>query len=153
NIDWKYDVKSTTKSIGGMMLGLAIEDNLLAIGDQARMRLPSLGDQPPGNDPAWLDQITILQLATHTAGFRKPAEEGVLDFQPGTTWSYSDAGLNWLADVLTQVYQQDLRELLFDRILTRLGLTKNDNDMVWRVPATNPLLGSVARRELASGMQ
>lgn len=154
NIDWKYEVKSTTKSIGGMMLGLALEDNLLAITDNARMRLPTLGDEPPGNDPVWLDQITILQLATHTAGFRKPADDGVLDFAPGTTWAYSDAGLNGLADVLTQLYQEDLRELLFDRILTRIGLTKNDNDMVWREHAFGDLqLGGIMRRELASGMQ
>lgn len=154
NIDWKYDVKSTTKSIGGMMLGLALEDNLLAITDPARMRLPTLGDEPPGNDPAWLNEVTILQLATHTAGFRKPADDGVLDFEPGTTWVYSDAGLNGLADVLTQLYQKDLRELLFDRILTRIGLTKNDNDMVWREHAFGDAqLGGVTRRELASGMQ
>lgn len=154
DIDWKYDVKSTTKSIGGMMLGLALQDNLLAITDTARMRLPTLGDVPPGNNPVWLDQITILQLATHTAGFRKPAGDGVLDFEPGTTWVYSDAGLNGLADVLTQLYQEDLRELLFDHILVRIGLTKNDNDMVWRDHAFGDLqLGGVTRRELASGMQ
>jgi len=154
DIDFKYEVKSTTKSIGGMLLGLALQDSLLAITDNARMRLPTLGDEPPGNDPDWLDQITVLQLATHTAGLRKPAGDGVLDYQPGTTWVYSDAGLNGLADVLTQVYQQDLRELLFDRVLTRIGLTKNDNDMVWREHAFgDPLLNGVTRRELASGMR
>jgi len=154
-IDWKFDVKSTTKSIGGMTLGLAMADGLVAIGDNARMRLPTLGDTPAGNDPAWLDQITLLQLATHTAGFRKSATDGVLDFQPGTTWSYSDAGLNWLSDVLTQVYAADMRTLLFERVLTRIGLTFDDNDVTWRTAqdGRDPLLNGVPRRELASGIR
>lgn len=153
-IDWKWDVKSTTKSIGGMALGLAMMDGLVAIDDLARTRLPTLGDTPVGNDPALLDQITVLQLATHTAGFRKSATDGVLDYAPGSTWSYSDAGLNWLADVLTQVYQRDLRTLLFERVLTRIGLTFNDNDVTWRsAQDRDPLLGGIARRELASGIR
>ncbi len=35
---------------------------------------------------------------------------------PGAAWKYSDAGLNWLADVLTTVYQQDLAALAQQRV-------------------------------------
>jgi CubicO group peptidase (beta-lactamase class C family) len=71
----------------------------------------------------WLDQVTIVQLATHTAGFEKSGGYGALEFQPGTTWLYSDGGVNWLADVLTQVYGEDLNTLLFSRVWSPIGIT------------------------------
>ena len=45
----------------------------------------------------------------------------VIEFTPGTTWSYSDAGLNWLADVLTTVYQQDLAAVAQEQGVERAG--------------------------------
>ena len=68
-----YTVKSATKSIGGIALGLALDDGRLKLADSAQMHLSTIGVPPQSNQQTgWLDQITILQLATHTAGFEKP---------------------------------------------------------------------------------
>jgi CubicO group peptidase (beta-lactamase class C family) len=155
DIDDRLDVKSTTKSMGGIALGLALNDNLLALDDLAQSRLPHVGaapGDPTPNDPAWLAQIKIRQLATHTAGFEKSGGSwSNMVAAPGAEWRYSDGGLNWLADTLTNVFQRDLRELLFERVFTPLGITTDD--LVWRVAdAGRPPIGAIVLRELNSGM-
>ena len=79
--------------------------------------------------------ITIAQLATHTAGF--PKNGGYLELQdtsvarrarPGPTRT---AGLNWLADVLTDDLRQDLATLLNTRVWSVIGLRTPD-DVRWR---------------------
>src|SRR5690606_14104516 len=119
DIDRRFDMKSTTKSFGSIALGLAIDRGMLSLADAAQTHYPEVGANPPSNAATgWLGDITILQLATHTAGFIKtggytappPADPSTqtLIYQPGTTWFYSDGGLNWLAELLTAVYNQDL---------------------------------------------
>jgi CubicO group peptidase (beta-lactamase class C family) len=150
--DALYTVKSATKSIGGIALGLALDDGRLRLADSAQLHLPTLGVPPQSNAATgWLDQITVLQLATHTAGFAKPGGFVGLEFEPGTTWFYSDGGANWLADVLTQVYGQDLNAVLFSRVFANIGIT---NDMlIWRDNVyRSDKLNGVKRRELSSGI-
>jgi CubicO group peptidase (beta-lactamase class C family) len=159
NTEQRFDMKSTTKSIGGIALGLAIDGNAVALTDVAQTRLPTVGN-PTANHPEWLPQITVQQLATHTAGFAKPG--GYVDqlYQPGTTWFYSDAGLNWLAELLTTVLAEDLATRLNTRVWATLGLnstaggTQNSDgpalsDIHWR---DNVLRPGTTPRELASGI-
>jgi CubicO group peptidase (beta-lactamase class C family) len=156
----KYEMKSTTKSMGGLALLLALDEGKLALADKASARLPVFGTDPVVDTSAvttgGLADITLLQLATHSAGFSKPDESNWrLLFTPGTTWSYSDQGLNWLADVLTQTYAQDLDTLVKSRVFTPLGITSSE--VVWRQNAfrTTPMNvngTNVERRELASGI-
>jgi CubicO group peptidase (beta-lactamase class C family) len=146
-------LKSATKSIGGIALGLALDDGRLQLADSAQMHLSTLGVPPQSNTATgWLDQITILQLATHTAGFQKNGGYTALQFEPGTTWFYSDGGANWLADVLTQVYGEDLNSVLFSRVFSNIGIT---NDMlVWRENSyRSDMLNGVKRREISSGIE
>ena len=155
----RYDLKSATKSIGTIALGLAVDDGRLQLADSAQMHLPSLGVPPNRNTTTgWLDEITVLQLATHTAGFEKTGGYGALDFRPGTTWQYSDGGANWLADVLTQVYGEDLNTLLFSRVWSTMGITDAsvipDGSLFWRENAQRDhKLNGVERRELSSGIE
>jgi CubicO group peptidase (beta-lactamase class C family) len=158
NIDApRYQLKSATKAVGGIALGLALDASppLIDLAAKGQAYLPSLGTIPSTNDPTLLDDITILQLATHTAGFAKPMGFGNLVNAPGTKWLYSDGGLNWLADVLTQVHGQDLATLLQTRVWTKLGITSED--ISWRddgsgrtAIAAHP--SGFPRRELASGI-
>ena len=147
-----YGLKSTTKSIGALLLALAIDDGLVQLEDLAQLHLPDVGVPPSSNiDTGWLEEISILNLATQTAGFNKSGGFNELLFQPGTTWAYTDGGVNWLADVLTNVYGQDLSALAFNRIFTQLGLTSSD--LQWRDHAYRPdLLNGVKRREFGSGI-
>jgi CubicO group peptidase (beta-lactamase class C family) len=147
-----YPIKSATKSVGGIALGLALDDGRLKLTDSAQMHLPTLGVPPQSNvATGWLDQITLLQLATHTAGFAKDGGFAPLKFAPGTTWSYSDGGANWLADVLTQVYGEDLNSLLFSRVFSTLGITPDM--LIWRDNSSRTdKLNGVKRREISSGI-
>nr|WP_298717815.1 serine hydrolase [uncultured Steroidobacter sp.] len=161
DIDRRFDLKSTTKSIGGMALGLALDRNSLLLTDLAQQKLPGFGENPPENvSTGWLPSITIQQLATHSAGFLKPQSYPALNYPPGTTFHYSDGGLNWLADVLTAVFNQDLATVLDTNVWSALGVNSsvggegNDgpalSDVHWRdnrSGRTNP-----QNRELASGI-
>lgn len=148
----RYDLKSTTKSIGGTALGLAIGDGKLKLDDRAARYHPSLAVPPESNrQTGWIDQITIRHLATHTAGFEKPGGYTKLVSAPGTEWAYSDGGPNWLAECLTLIYRRDMNDLLFDRVFTPLGITKSD--LVWRKNAYRPAkIEGLVRCEFGSGI-
>ncbi len=148
-----YDLKSTSKSIAGSALGLALGDGKLTLETAASECLPELKTETPESDnhERWLNQITVFHLATQTAGFDKPGGYSPLLFEPGTQWAYSDSGPNWLADCLTNTYQRDLEGLLFDRVFKRLGI--KNSDLRWRENNYRPKqLAGVARREAGSGV-
>ena len=147
------DVKSTTKSIGVTALGLAIRDGLIDLNDPAQNHLSSIGIPPDSNaGTGWLDDITLLHLATQTAGFAKSGGYPDLLFQPGSTWAYTDGGPNWLADLLTVVYGEDLKTLLFNRVFTPLGMASVD--LTWRDHAyREDTINGIKRREFGSGIK
>jgi CubicO group peptidase (beta-lactamase class C family) len=156
----KYEMKSTTKSMGGLALLLAIDEGKLALTDKASDRLTVFGTDPPVDTSAVttgsLNDTTLLHLATHSSGLSKPDESNWrLLFAPGTTWSYSDQGLNWLADVLTQAYAQDLNTVVTTRVFAPIGIASAETQ--WRANVFRSQNLSVngvpvPRRELASGI-
>ena len=155
NIDKRYDLKSTTKSIGAIALALAIDEGRAQLSDTAASHLPTFGTPPNTNDATQLQNITLLQLATHTAGFEKTGAYGKLISTPGTIWSYSDGGLNWLADTLTTVYAQDLQQVFVSRVWPVLGINERD-DIQWRLSTSGmrpaPRADGIEHREFAAGM-
>lgn len=147
-----HDLKSTTKSIAVLALGLALDDGRLALSDPVVRHLPGFGVPPEANRrDGWLESITVFQLATHTGGFDFDGGYEALLFRPGTAWAYSDCGTNWLADALTLVYRRDLDGLLFERVLDPMGISRKE--AVWRDHwYREPLLDGIPRREIGSGM-
>jgi CubicO group peptidase (beta-lactamase class C family) len=148
----QYDVKSTTKSIASILVGLALQDGLIALNEPAYTYLSTIGTLPESNSiTGWLGEITLLHLGAHTAGFDKPGGYTPLLFKPGTAWLYSDGGTNWLADVLTNVYHADLNTIAFSRAFALMGLT--ENDLRWRSNSyREDTLNGVKRREFGSGI-
>ncbi|MBK9166171.1 MAG: serine hydrolase [Bryobacterales bacterium] len=148
----RYDLKSTTKSIGTVALGLALADGKASLEMRAGGCLPEFGVPPEGNRATdWLDRVTLRHLAAQTGGFDKNGGFTPLLFEPGTRWSYSDGGPNWLADCLTVLYGRDLEDLLFERAFGPLGITRND--LRWRPHAyREPALRGIPRREFGSGV-
>ena len=150
--DRRYDLKSTTKSFGATALGLAVTDGKMKLDDKAVRHHPAFGVPPETNRAAgWLDQVTLLHLATQTAGFEKPGGYRPLLFRPGTKWHYSDGGPNWLAECVTLAYRRDLNELMFERVFTPLGI--RPKDLTWRKNAYRPAkIDGITRREFGSGI-
>ncbi len=148
----RYDLKSTTKSFGATALGLALLDGKITLTDKVTQHHPTFGTPPRSNaETGWIDKITILHLATQTAGFEKPGGYTKLIFEPGTKWSYSDGGPNWLAECVTLAYRQDVDKLMFDRVFTPLGITRND--LVWRNNSyRDKEIEGIPRREFGSGI-
>ncbi len=148
----RYDLKSTTKSFGATALGVAVLDGKIKLSDQVKQHHPGFGTPPDSNEATgWIDKITILHLATQTAGFEKPGGYGELIFEPGTKWAYSDCGPNWLAECVTLAYRQDVDALMFDHVFTPLGITRQD--LVWRSNSYRPKeIDGIQRREFGSGI-
>ncbi len=148
----RYDLKSTTKSIGVSALGLAIADGKIALADKAIKHHPEFARRPKSNlRNDWIEAITIQHLATQTAGFEKPGGYGKLLFAPGTKWSYSDGGPNWLAECITLSYRRDLQELMFERLFAPIGISRRD--LSWRENAYRPKkIDGIKNREFGSGI-
>ena len=147
-----YDLKSTTKSIGFTAMGLAMLDGKLSLSDRAADCHPQFAVPPEQNrQTRWRDQIRLLPLATHTAGFEKPGGYAKLLFPPGTKWAYSDGGPNWLAECTTLAYRGDIEDLLFERVFNHLNITRDD--LRWRTHRyRDAQLDGIARREFGSGV-
>jgi len=149
----RYDLKSSTKAIGVTAVGLALMDGKFkSFHDLATSYHPTLGVPPKENESTgWLGKITLFHLATQTAGFEKNGGYTELMFEPGTKWSYSDGGPNWLAECVTLVYERDLQELMFDRVFGPIGI--KPADLRWRPNAYRAKqINGVARREFGSGI-
>lgn len=147
----RYDLKSTTKSIGVTALGLAIGDGLVELDDLARTHHPAFAENTVAGDERWADAVTLRHLATQTAGFEKPGGYSSIVFEPGTEWFYSDCGPNWLAECVTLAYGRDLRDVMFERVFTPLGITTDD--LAWRENAYRPHeINRIKRREFGSGI-
>ena len=148
----RYELYSSTKSFGSLVLGLAVKDGKVRLDGPARPLLPSLGVPPRSNlATGWLPLITVEQLATHSAGFAKPGGFRELLFRPGSAWSYSDGGANWLADVLTTRYARDLALVLQERVLTPLQI--GPAALVWHGNSFRPpTLDGVPRRTFGMGI-
>jgi CubicO group peptidase (beta-lactamase class C family) len=139
-----YDLKSSTKSFGGVLLCLALDDGKVALSDFGAKYVANFG-QP---STAAAQKVTVKQLATHTAGFDKAGGFIPILYTPGSAFAYSDGGANWLADVLTSAYQQDMAVLFRNRIGSKLGIS-----IGWRANAYRPqTLDGVPRREFGSGI-
>ncbi|GJM44370.1 MAG: hypothetical protein DHS20C21_12120 [Gemmatimonadota bacterium] len=148
----RKELKSATKSFGATLLGVAIEDGLATLEDAADIHYPDMGLPPVANDTTgWLPQISLFDLATHSAGFDKPGGYIPLENEPGTQWQYSDGGANWLADVLTVAFGEDLESVMFTRVLTPLGI--GSSDFQWRDNAYRAdTIEGIKSREFASGI-
>jgi len=157
-MDWgdqkrRYDLKSSTKAIGVTALALALKDGKIeSLQDPAAKYHPSLGVPPKSNaETGWLGKITLFHLATQTAGFDKSGGYTELLFEPGTKWSYSDGGPNWLAECVTLVYGRDLNALMFDRVFGPIGISPSD--LTWRSNSYRPKeIEGIKRREFGSGI-
>ncbi len=148
----RYDLKSTTKSIGVTALGLAISDGKIRLDDRASKHHAEFATPPASNrETGWVDDVTIRHLATQTAGFEKRGGYEKLVFAPGTKWHYSDGGPNWLAECVTLAYRRDVDDLMFERVFTPIGISRED--LRWRANAYRPKeIAGVARREFGSGI-
>ena len=128
-----YCIRSMTKPTVGTAIQMLIDDGTLTLEKRVCEILPTF-DQPTLRD------ITIEHLLTHTSGLpmtaiHKPLTEyrsladvaadaakvGV-DFEPGSSFQYSDAGSDTLGAIVDAVAGQSAASFIESRLLEPLGM-------------------------------
>lgn len=142
--DTLFRMASNTKPVVATAVLMLAEDGKLALSDPVARHLASF-------DTFRSRGITILHLLTHTSGLRigpifypfdeelkrgeKPTLESAVakfgregpEVEPGTSYSYSNAGYNTLGAVIERVSGQPLEHVLKTRIYDPLGMTDTLN--------------------------
>ena len=141
----KFNIGSITKQITAAAIYILVEQGLLKTSDTLAKHLPNL--------PTDWNQVTIIQLLTHTSGipdyvglvdwqttgkyFHKPLDivsmvfDKPLDFKPGSNYSYCATGymlLGILVELISEInYSNFLKEYIFDVLqLTDTGVYHNN---------------------------
>jgi CubicO group peptidase (beta-lactamase class C family) len=135
NIPWSADTISTIGSITKQFTGAAIlmlqEDGLLTVDDPITKYFP--------NVPADKKTIDLHQLLTHSSGivelegvddwdpidwdtyFQRVMDQP-LEFEPGSSFSYSNTGYSLLAAIIEQITGESYERFLRRRLLLPAGL-------------------------------
>ncbi|MGH1366399.1 MAG: serine hydrolase [Calditrichia bacterium] len=147
--DTKFRIGSVTKQFAAALILQLVEDGKVDIQANIRTYIPDYPEKT-GNI------ITVHHLLTHTSGipnytslpdFRNhirnpytPDEfvatfsELELDFEPGSSWSYSNSGYFLLGVIVEKVTGNSWEEELQSRILKPLGMTnsgyQNNDDLI-----------------------
>jgi CubicO group peptidase (beta-lactamase class C family) len=131
-----FAIGSITKQFTCACVLLLAQDGKLSIHDKVAKYFPKL---------MRADTITVLDLMNHTSGYsdyypldfvdrrmQKPISPddlireyagGQLDFDPGTTWSYSNTGYIILGRIVEMVSGQSFGDVLTDRLFKPIGMT------------------------------
>ena len=135
-----HDVASVTKSITTTLIGIAIDQGVLALDDPVLSFFP---DREIANRDERKERMTIGDLASMTSGFACVAEpdeptlaameasedyvQFVLDLpmaaEPGTTFSYCSPGMHLLSAILTEATGMTEFEFAEEFLFGPLGFT------------------------------
>jgi CubicO group peptidase (beta-lactamase class C family) len=161
-VDTIFEVGSVSKQFTAAAVLLLARDGKLSLDDTVRKYIPEMPDVAA--------DVTIRQMLNHTAGLRDwgglAAIEGwprtsrvhthahvldfvsrqrMLNFEPGTRWSYSNTGYNLAAILVGRVSGMSFADFTKARIFQPLGM----NDTSWRDDHTR----IVKRRAIAYSEQ
>jgi len=141
-------IASQTKSITGAAFMILVDEGKVSLDDPIEKYLPEMKDlrvqpakgskedpQPPKT------KVTVRQVLSHTSGmpFASPAEKPTLDGltleaavksyaqtplnnEPGTIYSYSNAGINTAGRIIEVVSGKKYEDFLDERLLKPLGM-------------------------------
>jgi CubicO group peptidase (beta-lactamase class C family) len=150
-VDTIFQIASMTKPVTAMGIAMLEEEGKLSIDDPVEKHLPEFrGQQVVRKEGAaiTLDEpvrpITIKDLLTHTSGLRREPPPGFsdlyarrnrtlaeatiaisqwpLEFEPGTRWSYSNAGIDTLGRIIEVCSGESYEAFLEERLFRPLGM-------------------------------
>jgi len=112
--DRRFEVQSITKSITGLLLGLALEDGLIPDLDATVKSL-----YPDFSVGPYTDEITFRHLITATSGIRATISNYVDpgNMPPGVESRYHNDHTQELGAALTYLFGRNLEEVLHARLL------------------------------------
>lgn len=130
-------IASMTKPITGVALLMLQDEGSLQVTDRVAKYLPEFARlKTPSGKPA---ELTIVQIMTHTSGLGEIDVDAVreakslsdliplflaapMQFEPGTKWNYSQAGINTGARIVEVVSGMSFDAFLQERLFGPLGM-------------------------------
>lgn len=124
-----YRVGSIAKQFTAALVLSEAERGRIDVGASARSYLPASTGLPPA--------VTVAQLLDQTSGIAtgSAATNVVLQYDPGTAWSYSNANYALLGELLQRVTGTSFPEVMHERIVGPLALASTGCD--WPPGGTN----------------
>lgn len=141
--DTLFWVASQSKPLAAVAVLLLVDEGRLSLDEPVTRWLPEFADlwiSEPRQRPT--TPLTLRHLLSHTSGlpYKSPAEEPSLDrlalearlpgyvaqgllFEPGSRYSYANAGINSAALVVQRVSGVPYEQFLHDRIFVPLGMS------------------------------
>ena len=131
NIDSMHNIWSCSKTFTSTVLGLLVDDGVIAPDDKAAKYEPLLKKFYP--------DVTFRQFATMTSGYSARGDSRWSDtdyadwswtvyepeeplFPAGTAYAYWDEAQMMFGRVLTQILQKSMKEFLMVRITNKIGM-------------------------------
>lgn len=151
-VDALFRIASMTKPVTAMAIMMLVDDGKLSVDDAVEKHLSEFKGQMIFDSKAGekitlrkpTRPIQIRDLLTHTSGLPGGFPEGIsdlyfrrhltlgeavaissqrpLDFEPGTKWSYCNAGIDTLGRIVEVVSEKSFEEFLEQRIFFPLGM-------------------------------
>jgi len=149
--DTAYNWASITKTMTAIAILQLRDRGKVSLDDQAVKYVPELRQVHDAYGA--IDEITIRQLLTHSAGFRNPTWPWDCDdakdcawqpfeptkwmqvaamlpythiaFKPGSQWSYSNLGYVFLGQIIERISGDDFEVYIDKNILKPLGMTES----------------------------
>jgi len=117
----RFNIQSQTKAITSAVLGLALQEGLISsIDDKVKDTYPGFDAGP------YADQVTFRHLVTATSGVASRVSRNLAwgyDYlEPGSVYRYNSDHHQYLALVLTYLFEANLEDLLKERVLDHLQL-------------------------------
>ena len=163
-VDTKFNLGSMNKMFTSVAIAQLVERGKLSYEDPLSKFLPAFPS------PEEAKRVKIKHLLTHTSGlgsyfnqkfqkssralyrtvndFMKLAKNEKLQFEPGTSWAYSNTGMLVLGAVIEKVTGQDYFEYIRENIYRPAGMTSSDSYELDRV---NPNLAVGYDKQLVVG--
>ena len=147
-----FRIASMTKPITALAIMILVDEGKLSVEDPVEKHLPEFKGQmivaSRDKDSVTLKKpsrsITVRDLLTHTSGLPGGFPEGIsdlyfrrqltlgeavatssqrpLDFEPGTKWSYCNAGIDTLGRIVEVVSGESFERFLEQRVFSPLGM-------------------------------
>jgi len=139
-LDTKFNIASTTKMFTAVAISQLAEQGKLDFDDLLSKHLPDYSSEVA-------NRVTLHQLLTHTSGLgeyfnarfeaarvrlRRVSDfvplfiDDPLAFEPGSRWSYSNAGYILLGLVIERITGQDYYEAVRERVFRLAGMPDTD---------------------------
>jgi CubicO group peptidase (beta-lactamase class C family) len=140
NIEWNIPNTPTTKFRVGSVTKQFTAAAILLLEEQGKLKTDDLVKTHWAEAPAAWNKVTIFHLLTHTSGIPNPDDEPwrfsegptektigyfrdkPLNFEPGSQYSYSNAGYIVLAYLIEKVSGQSYGAFIREKIFTPLGM-------------------------------